>query len=114
MNASDLAKKMLEWETKRRELDVLESEIKAAVLELGKTQTVGSVRVTYSAGRKKYDYGLAFDDAAVHMEDPALWQTIADTHTKTSIDYRAACKEAGVTDIPFTQGEPSASIKLIG
>jgi hypothetical protein len=54
MNASELAQAMLLWEQKRRELDMLEAEIKAAVLAIGKTQTVGSVRASYSAGRKSY------------------------------------------------------------
>ena len=43
MNASELATKMLDWETKKKELDNIESEIKEAVLELKSTQKVGNV-----------------------------------------------------------------------
>ena len=55
MNASELAIAMLNWEQKKNELDALELVIKAAVLEMGNTQTVGNVRATYSGGRKSYD-----------------------------------------------------------
>ena len=50
MNASQLAAKMLDWESKRKELDALEGEIQAAMLELKRTQTVGAVKASYSAG----------------------------------------------------------------
>ena len=55
MNASELANKMLAWECLKMDLDRLGADIEKAVLEIGKTQTVGNVCAPYSAGRKKYD-----------------------------------------------------------
>ena len=56
MNKSDLAQTMLKWEQVQREADAL-----AAELGIGKTQTVGNVRASYSGGRKSYDYQAAAD-----------------------------------------------------
>ena len=52
MDASELAAKMLQWEEVKRSLDALTEEIQAAVLAIGKTQTVGNVRASFAAGRK--------------------------------------------------------------
>ena len=104
MNASELASKMLEWEQARRALDVLEGEIKAAVLEIGKTQTVGNARASYSNGRKSYDY-----ETAGAIAPPE----IVAQHTKPVIDWRSVCKDAGIEDVPFKQSGPSVSLKLL-
>lgn len=106
MDASELALAMLEYEKIRRQLDALEEKIKAAVLEREATQTVGNVRATFSAGRKSHDYEGAV--SALNLEDGLL-----DRFLKTSIDYRAACNWFGIDDLPFTQGEPSVSLKLL-
>jgi len=110
MNASELAQKMLVWEQQKRSLDALTAEIEAAVLELGQTQTVGSVRATYSGGRKSFAY-----DAAATQVGVTIPQELVDEHTQTTqrIDWKAICEVAGVTDIPFTQSEPSVSVKLL-
>lgn len=106
---------MLQWETRRRELDALETEIAAAVLELGKTQTVGNVRASYSAGRKAYDYEGAFYDQLECAEfgQQHHLELIKNKHRKEVFDYRAICSDAEITEIPFTQGNPSVSVKLI-
>ena len=106
MNAQELAQKMLDWGVKRQELDALEDELRAAVLELGKTQTVGNVRVSYSAGRKSYDYRAAIEGAY-------LAHGTLDAFEKVTIDFRAACKALDVKDVPFTQGKPTANVKMI-
>lgn len=106
MDASELALAMLEYERIRKDLDALEEKIKDAVLRLESTQTVGNVRATFSAGRKSYDYEGAV--SSLDLEDGVL-----DQFLKTSVDYRAACKGLGVEDVPFTQGEPSVSVKLL-
>ena len=74
---SALAADMLKWERMRCELDDLEQSIKDAVMQLGKTQTVGNVRASYSGGRKSYDYETAGRGA-----DPGL---IADYTTETVV-----------------------------
>ena len=99
MDMTELAKKMLEWEELTRQANALADEISAAVLEIGSTQVVGNVRATYSEGRKSYDYYAAWN--AVHKTPPGV------DHTKVSYDYRKACADYGIDDIPFTQGDPS-------
>lgn len=107
MDATELARKMLEWQEAQAKADVLKMDIEAAVLELGKTQTVGNVRATYSAGRKIYDYTEAWRNhgygSGVDIEK----------FTKITYDYRAACLEAQIDDIPFTQSAPSVLLKII-
>jgi len=75
-------------------------------LQLGQTQTVGNVRATYSAGRKTYDY----QEAMSKLDIPSY---ALDAFQEIKTDWRAACKAFGVEDIPFTQSEPSVSIKLL-
>lgn len=104
MEMSELAQKMLDWEKARRELDEVESLIKAAVMSIGKTQTVGNVRATYSPGRKKYDY------ESVLNEPVSL--SIIEAHTTPMVDWRSVCKEVAF-DPPFTQGDPYVSLKLL-
>lgn len=122
MNMSDLASAMLEWERRQREADTLKAEIEAAVLGLGKTQTVGNVRATYSAGRKSYDYFAAFDAAynAAHAMTAgwertdllARYNALRDKHSTIKWDYCSICKEAEI-EAEFTQSEPSVTVKLL-
>ena len=60
VDVTELAHKMLEWQEAQARADLLKMDIEAAVLQIGKTQTVGNVRATYSAGRKSYDYTEAW------------------------------------------------------
>jgi len=108
MNASELALKMLEWEKARRDLDLLESEIKEAVLELGKTQTVGNVRATFTNGRSIYDY----EGAARKAEFP---DDVIDVHSKTVVDWKKICETAQIMDTVqvISKTKPSVSIKLM-
>ena len=107
MNQSELAQKMLEWETLVHELDELGKEIEDAVLELGKTVDAGNVRASYSGGRKKFNYEKAGWDARY-----AHIQRYTTTHQKTN--WKKVCEAAGyeMEDIPFTQSEPTVTLKL--
>lgn len=107
---SVLAAEMLEWERKRQELDELERRIKDAVMVLGKTQTVGNVRATYSKGRRSFDYQAAAD-GRVNEETVNLFTEIK---TVVSTDWKGICEHVGIDDVPFTQGNPSVSLKLLG
>lgn len=106
MNASELAAKMLEWEQAKRQLDTLTAEIQEAVLEIGQTQTVGNVRASYSAGRKSYNYETAIEAADLSPGSLGPFEVV-------TVDWRAACKGLGITDVPFAQSEPSVSVKLL-
>lgn len=108
MDMSQLAALMLEYEQVQRKADAMKAEIEAAVLEIGKTQTVGNVRASYSGGRKSYNY-----EAAARDVPPALIE--ANTKTRVSIDWRQVCVDAEIPKdlIPFTQSAPSVSVKLV-
>lgn len=104
IDASHLAQLMLKWERLRYELDEVEAEIKAMVLEIGKTQTVGNVRASYSGGRKRYNY-----EAAGIYAPP----DVINRHTKPATDWRSVCRDAKISDIPFTQSKPSVRVKIL-
>ena len=106
MDASELALLMLEWEKVQRKAQELEDKIKPVVLEMGKTQTVGNVRATYSQGRKSYDY----EEAAATARVP---EDVIAVYTTPSVDWRGLCKALDIEDVPFTQGSPSVSLKLL-
>lgn len=106
MNATELATRMLEWETTQRAADALRKEIEAAVLERGKTQTVGNVRATFSAGRKTYDY----ETPITSLEN---WQVRCEGFMQVSWDYKAACAAFGIDAPVKSQSEPSVSLKLL-
>lgn len=97
---------MLDWEQLKRQCNTLGAEIEEAVLGIGQTQTIGNVRVTYSTGRKKYDYERAAQISDVH-------QSTIHVYSKTVVDWRALCKGLAIQDIPFTQSDPTAKIKLL-
>lgn len=109
MDASELAQAMLRWEQAKAELDKIETEIKSVVFVLGKTQTVGNVKATYSKGRKTYRYEEAAHD---HMMVSDVTLAMFST-TETKVDWRKLCKHVGIDDVPFTQGGPSVSVKLV-
>lgn len=106
MDSSELALKMLEWEKAKIALDILSAEIVVGVLAVGKTQTVGNVRASYSKGRKRYDYKTPGRSATV--DTIAAYTMVPDPKT----NWRAVCADAGF-DAPFTQSEPSVSLKLL-
>lgn len=105
MNMSELAARMLEWEDTQRKADALRSEIEAAVMDLGRTQTVGNVRASYSAGRKSYDY----EAAAKPVADE---ETVA-RFTTPKVDWKGICEHVGISDVPFTQAPASVTVKLM-
>ena len=111
MNGSELAMKMLEWERVKRQLDEIEDEIETTVLEIGKTQTVGNVRATYSAGRKTYDY------KAIAEAHPMVSESTIGLFSKAivAVDWRGVCEHIGIEpdDVPFTKSAPGVSVKLL-
>jgi len=129
MNTSELAQKMLTWETKKNELDALETEISTAVLEIGKTQNVGNVRATYSKGRNQYDYETPGKVATPDIVDlcstyeqvvdwvgmrPLINPDVIEDFTKTvqSVKWNEVCKRAKIEPLVVKQGTPSVKIKF--
>lgn len=90
-------------------VSLLEAEIKTCVMEIGKTQTVGNVRASYSGGRKTYDYQTPALDAPVEL---------ISYHTKTetvvTTDWKAICNEAGIEPMVLSQTAPSVTVKMVG
>ena len=109
MEASELAVKMLEWERVKLQLDALAEEITQAVLAVGKTQTVGNVRATYSGGRKSYNYQDAADG------HPMVSDATLDLFTRTvvTVDWKKVCEHVGIEDVPFKQSEPGVTLKTL-
>ena len=107
MDMSKLAEKMLEWEKAKCHLAQIEEEIQTVVLAIGKTQTVGNVRASYSGGRKSYDYESA---------GRAAPQPVIDEHTTvttiTKIDWRAICKYTEA-EVPYRQSPPGVTVKIV-
>lgn len=135
MDASTLATKMLDWEAKKRELDAIEAEIKAAVMEIGKTQTVGNVRATFANGRRSFDYETAgrtaqqeiIADCSKTSVDWGKFVELAgiadelrneflveyDQSQNTSTDWKAVCEKAHIEPLVASQSEPSVTVKLL-
>jgi len=112
VNVSELAQKMLAWEKVRHELDALTQEIEAAVLEIGKTQTVGNVRATYSGGRRTFDYRAAAENHPMVSQATIALHTTVIPQTER-IDWRAVCGHVGIDDVPYSQSPPSVTVKLL-
>lgn len=134
MNASNLASLMLDYEAMQRRADALRTEIEAAVLALGKTQTVGNVRATFTAGRRTFDYRAAVATAELEPGQLAPFESLKvdyyevvqaailtglidrswlNAFTETVIDYTAAAKDLGLEAPVIDQKPPSVTVKLL-
>ena len=107
MDKSKLARKMLEYEDKKKELDNLREEISLAVIERGESVTTGNVTFKYSKGRTTYDYEGSQN---VWPEETVKNHTTETTVTKT--DWRSVCITLLVEPKVKNVGEPSVSVKI--
>lgn len=110
IDLSELARLMLTWEKLNNDLAVYENAIMDTVLTLGKTQTVGNVRASYSGGRKTYDYQEAADGHLMVSDATKKLFTII---PEPRIDWRGICKHVGIDIIPFTKSPPRVTVKLL-
>ena len=121
MNIRDLHMKMLLWEDKREELDELEAEIRAGILELQETQKVGHVVASYSGGRRTFEYErpvLAARAKAIEEMDEARIQDInaamqMHTTTKVTVNFRNVCETLQLTREEVDKSDPSVTLKLV-
>ncbi len=104
MNPSRLASLMLEWESKRRELDAIEAQISGAVLAIGNSKTVGNVTASYSKGRREYDY----ETPAAKVATPE--QVAAFGHVVT--DWKGLCELLAINPVIVKQSPPSVTVKI--
>ena len=129
MNVSELAIKMLDWETKKIELDAIEAEIKEAVLDLKATQTAGNVIASYSKGRRELDYETPGKNAPIdyiHAHTVANkfvdWDAVASlidpdiieecTRETEQVNWSDVCKDAKIKPVVVKEGNPSVTMKM--
>ena len=114
MTDTELAQAMLDWQDAQATADSIKERIEEAVLERGKTQTVGNVRASYSAGRKSYDYETAVLDCVqsgrIASEDLGPFREEVPATIRT--DWRVACNKLSI-DAPFTKAPARVTVKLI-
>lgn len=100
---------MRRWGMLSAELAMIEAVIKAEVLELQQSQTVGNVRASYSQGRGSYNYEAL---ARTQHLDPLLIASFA----KEVIDWKGVvdCLQVDeeIRRQYYTPGVPTVSIKL--
>ena len=138
MNASNLAQLMLDYEAMQRRADELRKDIETIVIAIGKTQTVGNVRATYTAGRRTFDYEAAVNQAeqagTLSPGSLAPWEILdidyfavvesavacgllsgeyLDTYTAIKIDYASAAKGLGLEAPIIDQKPASVTVKLL-
>ena len=110
MDKSELAALMLQWESVQKRADGMKAAIADAVLQLEETQSVGNVRATYSGGRKTYDYQVVGSDAPATLIEAYMTEKVV-----VNIDYRKLVLDGMKIEqaqVPFTQSEPSVTVKL--
>lgn len=108
-----LAGLMLEWAKHKEQLTYIEDEIKQTVLALGETTVAGNVRATYNKGKRSWDYKMGVK--MFMPEDYALDEAILQrTKTVRTIDWKGICYDENIDkdDIPYTQADPSVTIKV--
>ena len=106
MDKSYLAKLMLEWESVQRRADELKAAIIDAVVLEEKTEVVGNVTATYSAGRRSFKY----EDAARKHKN--FTEEMKGRFVKKKVDWKKICDTLEVEDIPFTKSAPSVSLSI--
>jgi len=110
MDSKELAQKMLAWGELQEQAAELEAEIKAAVLEIGKTVTNGNVRATYSNPRKTYQ---SWDEAVMEAEPEGLDPKAYEVVTVTT-DWQRAAKDYGIERKAWVDenAKPSVTLKV--
>ena len=116
MGRSELAILILQWESTKFKLDQIEEKIKAAVLDLGESVTVGNVKARYSKGRRSLDYETpcrAHDrfDAELDNFLTEIPEEIIPPHTE--IDFIGLAKMLGVKPLVISEGTPSVKMELL-
>lgn len=107
MENGELMDKMTRWEALRREADELETQIKAAVMQIGHTQAWGKVKAEYSNGRGTYDW-----EAVARQSN--IPEATVEMFTFPRIDWRALCQYEQLDPAAhYTPGTPTVYVKLM-
>ena len=102
---TDLIEKMLEWKKLQLAANELKTEIEAEVFEIGKTQTVGDIRVTYSKPSRSFLYEDAVKDSGLDY-DTSEYETV-------KVNWRKMAKDLNL-EVDYAQKSPAkATLKLL-
>lgn len=104
MDDNELARLLLRYAELEDDLSFIKEQITEQVLMREESVNVGSVKAVYYKGRRRYDYAAALEEADVPFD-------AMEKYKKFSYDFKKACDELEITDIPFTQSPPSVSIR---
>ncbi len=107
MTAPELKKMMSSWKSQKEQLDLLETTIKTEVLKRESTFETDDATATFRKGTRKFNY----ECDTVVMSAPLQ---LVEVHTKvvSKIDWKAICSTLKIKDIPFTQSDPTVSLKV--
>jgi hypothetical protein len=109
MDKTELTKKMLEWEEKKKELNILEKEIQEEVFLMRETFRAGNIIAKFSKGKKTYDYEAVGQDAPEKLIEE-------NTEVVEKINWKAICDAMGINKkiIPFKDGTSSVKLSIEG
>ena len=99
-----LEEKLKTYRALKMQADDLLAEIKEEIIEQKSDVKTDGVSAIYRTGRKTYKYDVAGRE---HADEDTIKK-----HTSEKIDWKAVCKDAGLVNIPFVEGEPSVAIKI--
>jgi hypothetical protein len=104
-----LTELMIRYEGLKKACDALEASIKEEILKLGKSQSVGNVKATFTKGRKTINYQA--------IAEPLAPIEIVDKYTSKKVDWRKVFGEIDaendIIEANTTIGDPSVSIKIV-
>ena len=112
MDSTQLAVAMLEYGKLMNQAKALEKDIKTAVLEIGKTQTVGNVRATFSKPRKTYQ---SWEDAVLDNQPDGFVQDDYIVFHDPTINWQKAGEDYKIERNSWIDEgkKPSVSVKLV-
>lgn len=109
----ELEKDLARLRELKKELAEVEARVKDAVIAAGETVNAPGIVVSYSDGRKTYDWKTAVEQARDNVS-PEDFQAAIEKNTKEpTVDYKKVADAIGVVAAPFKLSAPIASIKLV-
>ncbi len=113
MDATELAMKILKYQGLYDELQALEKEICAAVVERGGSQDIGRTHVAYSKGNRTLDWETPGKTAPADLiAKHTIHQDAYTVPASDTTDWGAICKEAKIEPLVLGQKPPSAKITV--
>jgi len=112
----ELMEKLARLRALKLEVTRLEAEVKDAVIAGGETVKGPGITVSYTLGKKTYDWEAGARNAVKvndEISDDQFAAIVAE-HTKSpAVDWKKVASAVGATSAPFTQAAPGASVKVV-